>query len=163
MNLFSEIREILRGLYSLAVGMKITGIYFFQPKITIHYPRQTVDNLSTYFGHIELVPSEDNPQEPACIACGLCAKNCPSGCITLEAAKTQEEPLAPGEKKKKARKKPGAFFLDYSLCSLCGLCVENCPSNALRFSTHVYWAEMKKENITNMDLLARFNGQNKAA
>ncbi len=154
MTLWREIREAVKGLYSLAVGMKITGKEFAKPWITTRYPWKTVDNLSTYFGHVELVPGAEDPGETSCIACGICAKNCPSSAITVKAAPSVEEPAAEGEKKKKARKKPGVFLVDFSLCSLCGQCVEGCPQDALRFSRHVYWAVMDRKNLT-VDLLDR--------
>lgn len=154
MRLWQEIREAVQGLYSLAVGMKITGGYFVKPWITTRYPWHTRENIAYCFGHAELVPLESDPTDSACIACGLCAKGCPSACITVEAAPVVEEAAVEGEKKKKAKKKPGLFMLDYSLCSLCGQCVENCPQDALRFSNHVYWAVRDRKELT-LDLLAR--------
>ncbi len=153
MNLFEEIREAVKGLYSLAVGMKVTGKYFIQPEVTVHYPRKTVDNISTYAGHVELLPGKKNPAESDCIMCGTCERNCPSGCLTVQFDEMVEENPEP-EKKKKKIKKLTALIYDYSYCSLCGQCVENCPVGALGFSNHVYWAEVDRSKIT-LDLLAR--------
>ena len=46
-----------------------------------------------------------------CIGCGLCAKNCESGAITME----NNLPV-----------------FDYSKCTACGKCVEKCPVGGLR-------------------------------
>ena len=75
--------KTLQGLWSLAVGLKITGVELFKPWLTVHYPRQEVDNLATFRGHIELVPAADDPRTPRCIMCWKCVEICPSRCISL--------------------------------------------------------------------------------
>ena len=49
--------------------------------------------------------------DDACIACGLCAKNCPAG-------------AASGEIKV-------SFEIDPTLCDECGTCFDNCPKAAI--------------------------------
>ena len=178
MHPFKAIKEALLGMWSLLVGMGITGKYFFQPQKTVHYPRETVDNIDTYRGHVELVPSDDDPFEPRCLACGACARICPSNCLIMERAKDDEDipgatqageimghmvikaskAVPPGQKKKK---KPGTFFLDYTLCSLCGQCVNSCPAGALRFTDNVYLAGYTREEF-HIDLLERLHEQARA-
>ena len=157
MNLLGEIREAIKGFYSLAVGMGVTGKYFFRPEVTVHYPRKTVDNVSTYSGHVELQPGKKNPDGADCIVCGTCVRNCPSGCLTLEVLELMEE-NPDLEKKPKKIKKLKALIYDYSYCSLCGQCIENCPVTSLGFSQHVYWAEFDRKAIK-MDLVARLKDQ----
>ena len=79
----ASIKNALAGLKSLAIGLGITGRAFCAKKVTVIYPKEEVDNLSTYRGHVELVGKEAAPGEPKCIACGLCAKACPSNCFTI--------------------------------------------------------------------------------
>jgi len=165
MSLVKNICDTASGLYSLLVGLAITGKNFASPQLTIHYPRQEVTNLDTYRGHIELVPLEDNPILSCCVGCGMCAKSCPSGCITVESKELPKppaiEPLAsaePGAKPAKAKRTVGSFILNYSLCSLCGQCVRSCPSDGLRFSTNVYFAARTRAEMT-IDLVERFNRQ----
>ncbi len=157
MNLYGEIVEAIKGLYSLAVGMGVTGRYAFKPQVTVHYPRKTVDNIATYSGHVELLPGAKNPSGTDCIVCGTCARNCPSGCLDVQVLELMEENPDP-EKKPKKIKKLNALMYDYSYCSLCGQCVENCPVTALGFSHHVYWAEFDRKDIK-MDLVARLHEQ----
>ncbi|WP_045215964.1 4Fe-4S binding protein [Desulfonatronovibrio magnus] len=173
--MIKELREAVTGVWSMLVGLKITGKNFFQPQVTVHYPRQTVESLEGYRGHIDLVAKEEDPYESKCIACGTCYQLCPSSCIDLRArqqgAKAQEilppHPdmvNMPIELKKKVAhpeemvREPEYFYLDYNYCSLCGLCVQNCPSGALKFSSDVYLAGYSRQEFE-YDLLARLRYQ----
>ncbi len=170
-GLFGEIRKALEGLWSLVVGLGVTGNQFYRPAVTVHYPRQTVENLDTYRGPVELVPSDKDPDTSRCILCGMCAQTCPSGCIEIESHQ-EEEPEPPeakpapagadaaaGEKKAPPKKKKkikvmDKYLLKFHLCSLCGQCVQVCPVNALRFSHEVYLAGTSRSDFE-FDLLAR--------
>ena len=166
--------KTLKGLWSLAVGLKITGIELFKPWLTVHYPRQEVDNLAGYRGHIELVPAADDPLVPRCIMCWKCVEICPSRCISLrlhakgeEAGATTADPgllLAPDVKSPysahlapppdKIERVLDSYRLNYSLCSLCGLCVQSCPADAIRFSRNAYLVGTTRQSFE-LDLLAR--------
>ncbi len=161
MTFFEDIRQAIKGLYSLLIGLKITSKALVTKTETVHYPRQTVDNIDTYHGHIELIPADTPPHFSKCIACGTCARNCPSNCITVDKALLPPEIGEDGtpQKPKKA-KYPGLFKLDYNYCSLCGQCVENCPTKALRFSTDVYLAGFSREDFE-YDLLKRIKQQSR--
>lgn len=168
----SAIRNFFRTIgdqWSLIVGLKITGKYFFNRQVTVHYPRKKVDNLASYGGHVELAPKPKDPFKPKCITCMMCVSVCPSGCYSVvktkppkptpEELKAQEEAKARGEKvKKKVIKEPSKFMYDYSLCSLCGLCIENCPVKSLRYSQNVYYARDNRKDFK-IDLLARLRKQ----
>ncbi|EPR43621.1 4Fe-4S ferredoxin, iron-sulpur binding domain-containing protein [Desulfovibrio sp. X2] len=180
MGVVHEIKEAVRGMKSLLVGLKITGREFVRPEVTVHYPRKVVENehLVTFRGHIELVGAKNDPATPRCITCLMCQSVCPSGCIKIvkqpppkkdpakEAAappkayasglepKTSAKPPA----KEKPVKTPKGFILDYNLCSLCGLCVQACPVDSLRFSTDIYLADYSKKSFV-FDLMARLKAQ----
>jgi len=147
----------IKGLYSLLVGLFITGRYglgpfaiLFRltkkdqgfPLLTTHYPWQSIakEDLVTYRGPVELIPAEDDPAKSKCISCMMCVKSCPSSCLTV--VKGDEG------------KAPKIWTSDFTLCSLCGTCVEVCPASALRFSHDIYWAATKREDMVN-DLLAK--------
>ncbi len=165
MTLFKEFQSALKGLWSLAVGLKVTGREFARPQLTVHYPRKVVDNIVTYRGHIELVGKPKEPAVPKCITCMMCATVCPSGCISIKKFPPPKvAPAAEGEEAKpkaKPVKTPKAFNLNYNTCSLCGLCVQNCPVDSLRFSTDVYLAGVSRADFE-YDLMARLAAQAEA-
>ncbi len=168
MTAIKRIWENVTGLWSLVVGLNITGKNFADKQITLHYPRETVTDaqLEGYRGPLELVGKPKDPASPKCIACMMCVTSCPSKCLTVLKAKapvpTEEElqrmkeAEERGEKveKPKAPKKPAKFIYDYTLCSLCGICVESCPVKSLRYSSNVYLASTDRKAFK-MDLLAR--------
>ena len=166
-----KIAQTLTGLWSLVVGLRVTGKNFFQPQITVHYPREKVESIEGYRGHIELVPKDNDPFTARCMACGSCARVCPSGCITLHIKKVTEPAVsakkednsqkpeqnnqkAAPAKKTKTKRVLEAFELNYNYCSLCGLCVQSCPAGGLRFSDNVYLAGFSRKEFE-FDLLAR--------
>ncbi|MEF2145167.1 MAG: 4Fe-4S binding protein [Desulfovibrionaceae bacterium] len=172
MSAVKDIFRTLGDLWSLVVGLKVTGKYFAQPTITTHYPRATVDPdvEMTFGGHVELVPKPKDPSKPKCIACMMCVTNCPSGCLTVikakapkptpEEEKAMQEAEAKGEtvKKPKAPKEPAKFLYDYSMCSLCGTCIENCPVGSLRYSHNIYFVGTSRKQF-HLDLLKRLSRQ----
>ena len=176
LTVWGELKKSLLGLWSLVVGLAVTGNQFFRHTVTVHYPRQTVDNLATFRGPLELVPSSGDPGRPHCIVCGICAQNCPSNCIEIkshiEELAEAEDPKGPpaggegeGEKKAPAKKKRKIKVIDsftqvFHLCSLCGLCVQNCPGEGLRFSQDVYLAGFSRSDFE-LDLLARMRARAK--
>lgn len=139
--------EIFSGLMSLFIGMGVTFREFFKPNVTVSYPFETLDMCDRFRGHVELIENEDG--KPACIACGLCQRACPSDCISLAGVKPE------GEKKKVLTK----YILDFTKCSLCGSCVESCNFNALEFSKEYNLASRRREDFV-FDLLARLEERN---
>ncbi|MFH7321064.1 NuoI/complex I 23 kDa subunit family protein [Desulfurivibrio sp. D14AmB] len=136
-------QELYDGGKSLLVGMGITFKYMLQPVVTMQYPRQSVKMTPRYRGHIELVADEEGNNK--CIVCGMCQRNCPSGCISLAGEKPE------GSKKKVLTQ----YQLDFTTCSLCGSCVEGCPTDALDFSKEYNLAGLTRQEYI-FDLLKRF-------
>lgn len=156
----------LIDLWSLIVGLFVTGDNLRKSTITVHYPRQEVDNLASFRGPLELLPKAEDAATPKCVSCMMCVSTCPSGCITVVKHKapkpTPEEKQALAEaetrgekvKKPKAPKNPKQFIYDYSYCSLCGLCSEVCPVQSLGFSSEAYMICSQRSD-TKLDLLAK--------
>jgi len=163
---FKEKLKDFTDLISLLKGLGVTGDAALRRQVTVHYPRQEVDNLTSFRGPLALVPSPKNPARSKCIACLMCMSTCPSACIkvvkkkapkpTPEEKKAMAEARERGEKVKKpaAPKAPEVFRYNYSLCSLCGLCTEVCPVSALTFSHEAYMVSRDPKQLT-LDLLGR--------
>ena len=134
--------EIIGGLWSLFIGMFITGKEFFSPTVTVQYPYQKLEMSDNYRGHIQLIADEKG--KPKCVVCMMCQRACPSGCITLAGEKPE------GEKKKVLTQ----YSLDFTKCSLCGSCVESCNFGAIEFSKEYELAGYRKEDFI-FDLLQR--------
>ena len=170
--MIKEAIKTVSDLWSLMVGLKVTGRYFMEPQVTVRYPWKEVDNINTFKGHLELVSTKD-PFKTKCISCGMCALACPSNCLTVvkrkapkptpEEEKAQAEAKANGEKvKDKTPKDPEKFLYDFSLCSLCGTCMENCPAGALRFTGDVYKAGYSRNDFQ-FELVAHMQSKAQAA
>lgn len=136
------IREILNGFFSLLVGMKVTIVAMFSRPSTVQWPRETAPLSPRYRGHIILTMNESTGFAN-CIACGSCARNCPSGCIEVAGKKPE------GGKKKSV----SSFYLDFTKCSLCGICVESCPVNGLDFSKNYSLAGYDSQTFASIDLM----------
>jgi NADH-quinone oxidoreductase subunit I len=149
----ASIKSALSGLKSLAIGLGITGRAFCDKNVTVIYPQEEVDNLSTFRGHVELIGKEDAPGEPKCMACGLCAKACPSNCFTIlcpvpaKDGETNCNPAEMGPAPQKGSKAPAEFILDFSLCSLCGQCVKACATSGLQYSNNPYMTSFDRKDF----------------
>ncbi len=144
-------REIVGGLYSLLVGMRITIGQFFKPTVTVHYPHEALKMPPRFRGHIELVLDPETGK-PKCFACKVCEKTCPSDCITVDGVKLE------GAK----RKSVTIYKLDFTRCSLCGSCVEACRDGAIRFSHDYNMAGLRKEEFV-IDLFKKLEDETRAA
>ncbi|UJS18889.1 MAG: NADH-quinone oxidoreductase subunit I [Candidatus Jettenia sp.] len=94
---------------------------FFNPNavVTQQYPEERPKLPSRFRGLPELQIGKDGRER--CIACGLCAKVCPSKCITVEGATD----------KTTQRRYPEVYELDAFRCIFCGFCEEACPVRAV--------------------------------
>lgn len=137
--------DLLTGAKSLIDGFAVTFRALLSPAVTVQYPRQKAGVPDGYRGHPRLVFNKETGR-PLCIACGLCARSCPSVCITVNGEKKQGD----------ARKYPTVFYLNFIRCSQCGICVEVCPVTALAFSRAYGLAGFTREEFR-LDLLRLTN------
>ncbi len=114
--------DLFRGAVSLLDGMLVTLQALFSPVVTEQYPRRAASLSPHSRGSLAL--ARNNEGRLLCTACGLCARSCPSKCLTVQGEKPPEG----------GRKIPTSFRYDISRCSFCGTCVMGCPFSALAFT-----------------------------
>ncbi len=127
--------NIISGLKSLYIGLKITNKEFLTKPITLQYPHVAVKMYPRYRGHIELIKDPETGTH-RCTTCGMCEKGCPSNCISVKSEKV------PGVKGRVLR----SYILNFTTCSLCGQCVENCKFDAITFSNEYNLASRRRED-----------------
>jgi len=114
----------------LLQGMGATNRHFFRNWIrrkdtaTLEYPDETRPYPERWRGLHRLMHREDGSVR--CVACMMCSTNCPAGCISIEAAESDDPSI---------EKTPVSFEIDLSHCIYCGYCQEACPCDAIRMDT----------------------------
>jgi NADH-quinone oxidoreductase subunit I len=125
----------LFGARALLGGLRVTNRHFMRnlwgfirrkPTVfTIQYPEERL-TLPNAFRGMPVLVQMDNGKE-RCVACGLCEWACPTDCITIFPAETDDE----------IERYPKVFDIDMSRCMYCGLCEEACPEEAIVMSQNV--------------------------
>ena len=104
----------------LIKGLALTLKRFLSPStcVTMQYPDERPELATRFRGLPELQIGKDGREK--CVACGLCAKVCPSNCIYVEGAEDETQ-----------RRNPKTYELDAFRCIFCGFCEEACPIRAI--------------------------------
>ncbi len=110
--------DLFRGTVSLLDGLLVTLQALFSRPITEPYPRQVSELSPNFRGCLALIQNDEG--DVLCTACGMCAKTCPSKCLTVD-------------RSAEVKRKPESFRYDISRCSFCGMCMDGCPVSALMF------------------------------
>ncbi|MDO5737421.1 MAG: 4Fe-4S binding protein [Propionibacteriaceae bacterium] len=71
--------------------------------------------------------------EELCTSCMICARECPTWCISLT-SHTEKSSPAPGARER-THNVLDTFTIDWALCMYCGVCIEQCPTDALAWQT----------------------------
>jgi NADH-quinone oxidoreductase subunit I len=101
----------------LIKGLKTTLRAFFSRPVTIMWPYEKVQIAQSGQGLIRLRMTSLEPLVFKCTGCGICEKNCPQHCISVE--------------KKENEKQPEVYTVNYGLCMFCRICIDVCPFDAL--------------------------------
>ena len=70
-------------------GFAVTAKRLFRPTTTVQYPEEKRPMSDRYRG---LWPLRADPEtgEPLCVACGLCARICPTSCLEMHIVPSEE-------------------------------------------------------------------------
>lgn len=142
-SIINYISGIFTGVWSLLLGMTVTGKYFFSPwkVVTQKYPenRKTLEMFERFKG--ELVMPHDSNNQHRCTGCGICEINCPNGSLEVLTDKITTE-------EGKSKRIIDTYIYHLSMCTFCGLCVKSCPSDAIVFSQTFEHAVFDRQKLT---------------
>ncbi|MFZ5803145.1 MAG: 4Fe-4S binding protein [Candidatus Omnitrophota bacterium] len=141
-------------LTGLAVTLKNFIASFIRPPeqgglFTVQYPEQRIPPRENYRNFPFLV-YDGMPANLRCVACDICAKECPPKCIYI---------VRDTDAEGKPLKRPKIFEIDFSLCMSCGICEEVCPFDAIMMD-HEYEItspERQEGLLKGIDELSRSN------
>jgi NADH-quinone oxidoreductase subunit I len=124
----------VRPWWAVVLGLWVSTRHFFvnlgrflrgTQDFTVHFPEQRFVHPPAIRGMPVLVQMENGKER--CVACGLCEWACPTTCISIFPAETNDE----------VERYPEIFDIDMSRCMFCGLCEEACPEEAIVMSRQV--------------------------
>jgi NADH-quinone oxidoreductase subunit I len=124
-------------LWPILKGLWITLRYFFKRKLVVEYPEEKVPVRWGYRGLHRL--NKDYHGNIKCVACFMCATNCPSECIEIVAG---EAPFGSYREKYPVR-----FQIDELECIFCGMCEEACPEVAIQLTPTYEMSEYKRKDF----------------
>jgi NADH-quinone oxidoreductase subunit I len=145
--IWKYILSVLKGIWTLIQGMKVTGHYFFRPRliVTQQYPenRRKLEMFERFRGEVIMPHNENN--EHKCTGCGICEISCPNGSIEVI-------PMTIVMEDGKKRRVIDKHIYHLSMCSLCNLCVKNCPTAAIVMGQkfeHAVWDRTQLTKVLN--------------
>ena len=135
--MFDEVKGFTTTLKRLAV-----------PKATIEYPEEKRP-MSPRFRGLPSLRADPETGEPLCVACGLCARICPTSCLEMNIVASEEGDRELGE-----------FVLKAGRCMFCGLCSQVCPVDAITMSHEYELSVLERDGlIYTKTELAQIGGQ----
>jgi NADH-quinone oxidoreductase subunit I len=137
----------------LLAGLGVTMRHFLRnlfgrnKMYTIEYPEERRQYSHRFRGHHILTTRPDGSVR--CVACFLCAQNCPAECIRIEAAEHPDVNI---------EKYPVVYEIDMLRCIFCGYCVDACPEEAIIMSNNYDMAYFTREQsvVGKADLMKPF-------
>jgi len=90
--------------------------------------------MAPRFRGLPALRSDPETGEALCVACGLCARICPTSCLEMHVVPSEEGDRELGE-----------FILRSGRCMFCGLCEDACPVDALELTQDFELASYTRE------------------
>src|SRR5680860_1055402 len=116
-------------------GFKVTLRRLGAPTATIQYPEEKRE-LAPRFRGLPSLRSDPETGEALCVACGLCARICPTSCLEMHVV-----PSAEGDREL------GEFILRSGRCMFCGLCSQVCPVDAITMSAEYELSVLDRDGL----------------
>ncbi|HEX3302456.1 MAG TPA: NADH-quinone oxidoreductase subunit I [Thermomicrobiales bacterium] len=116
-------------------GFAVTFKRLFVPKITIQYPEEKRD-MAPRFRGLPSLRVDPESGEALCVACGLCARICPTSCLEMHVVPSEEGDRELGE-----------FILKAGRRMFCGLCSQVCPVDAITMSGEYELSVMERDGL----------------
>ena len=125
-------------------GFAVTIKRFFRPNVTINYPEEK-RLMAPRFRGLPSLRTDPETGEALCVACGLCARICPTSCLEMHVVPSEEGDRELGE-----------FILRAGRCMFCGLCSQVCPVDAITMSNEYELSVMGRDGLvyTKIELAA---------
>src|SRR3569832_2469376 len=101
-------------MFDVVLGFVVFFLCLFVSMLTIQYPEQKRDMAARFRG-LPSLRSDPETGEALCVACGLCARICPTSCLEMHVIPSEEGDRELGE-----------FILRSGRCMFCGLCAQVC-------------------------------------
>lgn len=105
-------------------GLTVTLGYNISKSITLKYPDEEKWIPYRRFRGLHTLNKDENGRE-LCVACELCSKACPTGCITVI-------PMEDDSGRGIADRVAKVWKVDLVRCLFCGYCEDACPTRAVR-------------------------------
>ncbi len=103
-------------------GFGVTLKRMFHKDLTVQYPDERRP-LAARFRGLPVLRTDPETHEAICVGCSMCARICPTQCISMEFFASEE-----GERD------VVQYTLDAGRCMYCGLCAKSCPVDAITMS-----------------------------
>jgi NADH-quinone oxidoreductase subunit I len=113
-------------------GLGVTLKSMTQKKVTYAYPDVPMEMPDRFRGIQYFDPEK-------CIVCNLCAKVCPTECITL-VGKPNPDPDKRG-------KVIDTYDINFEICILCDLCTEVCPTEAVVMTNNFELSAYSRDDL----------------
>ncbi len=103
-------------------GFAVTLKRLATKPITFQYPEEK-RQMAPRFRGLPSLRADPETGEALCVACGLCARICPTSCLEMHIVPSEEGDRELGE-----------FILRSGRCLFCGFCAQVCPVDAITMS-----------------------------
>jgi len=130
------LKDTIKGLVNLLIGLKTTGKYLPTKAVTLQYPDEKWPMPERSRGVVVLL-SDLETGELNRNACLVCMKQCPVNAISIVQEKDPET----------KKRYPSAFSIDNTICCFCGICEEVCNFDAIKMTGKYEFSVFNKEEL----------------